>query len=100
MKIEIEYGYTVQSDPAGIQINLPVLLGPTLPVAAGKDIDYSNLAGQIQEAMKAWHDTYQPQGYNQQFNFDISLYSGINDSQMPLLRLRYLYLMLKDITGW
>lgn len=100
LKIGIEYQYTVQPDPGSIEINLPVLLGPTLQVSAGTGIDYNHLAGQLQEAMKAWNDKYQPQGYNQQFNFDISVYSGINDSQMPLLRLRYLYLMLKDITAW
>lgn len=100
LKIEIQYQYTVQPDPGSIAIDLPVLLGPTLPVAAGTGIDYSDLAGQLSDAIKTWKDTYQPQGYNQQFNFDISLYSGINDSQMPLLRLRYLYLMLKDITAW
>jgi hypothetical protein len=100
LKIEVGYQYTVQADPGSIAISLPVLLGPTLQVAAGKGIDYSKLAGELSDAIKTWKDTYQPQGYNQQFNFDISVYSGINDSQMPLLRLRYLYLMLRDITAW
>ncbi|MES2002874.1 MAG: hypothetical protein V4450_00030 [Bacteroidota bacterium] len=109
IKLGIGYNYTLTADTTSNVISLPSYITP--PVDFQIPADYQTTTGcsntptgnsfvcRSAYFIRKWFTDNDPSVNNAQFSFDLSVYSSLNDSQMPLVRIRNLYLMLTDISN-
>ena len=78
-------------------ITLPIIMAPPFDftIPDGKDAAGKPFPQSLAEAIKAWLDERHPSGKNGRFVFDISVYSSIGESKLPIYRLRNLRLGVK-----
>lgn len=109
IKLGVSYAYTLTVDPASPAITLPVYITP--PVDFHIPGDYTVTPGcadtpngasfvcQLAYYLAKWLTDADPVENNARFLFDLSIYSSLDTSQMPLVRIRDLYLLIANIGG-
>ncbi|HEX8231254.1 MAG TPA: LysM peptidoglycan-binding domain-containing protein [Chloroflexia bacterium] len=109
IKLEVLYSYALDNNPALPQVTLPVLLATPFTFTAPDD--YTVPAGgcpetyagdmpfvcKLASAMQNWFSTQQPQTNGAVFTFDISVFSSLTDTKLPLIRLRNVVLDVQYI---
>ncbi len=109
IKIEVTYSYKLADNTALSSIVLPVLLLPitTIPLPDAYEPeggscpkDYTSDSAfvcKLATAIEQWFDRNKPSIDQAKFHFDVALFSGLNETQLPLIRLRKVYLEEKNI---
>lgn len=87
-------------DARDLLATLPVVMGARFRVAPGTDITldrlsdlYDNLSGEL----IAWKALNQPNETQARYLFRVSIFSGVEGGNLPLLKVNHVSLMLKDI---
>ncbi len=112
IKIATAYSYNLQEDVEGLNTVIPISITTPYDFQIPADWDISGcppLAHDIQAdspfvcqltaLIENWFMTNRPSLNNAQFRFDISLFSGLSNTQLPVLRLRNIYLQ-EDVIKW
>jgi len=110
IKVGINYSYNIQEGIDSLRTEIPISLTTPLnfeipddwktdncPVNPGDITPQSAIVCQLAALIQLWFMNNQPVTTNAQFNLDISLFAGLSNTQLPVLRLRNLYLNEKDI---
>jgi LysM repeat protein len=101
IKMEVYYNYTLGTDPKSMVINLPVALLPPSIVDTATAFDLTkpdSFIYTLVNAMKNWFNTAHPVTTNANYLFDLSVYSNLKKGNLPMLRIRNLFLPVKDIS--
>jgi LysM repeat protein len=98
------YQFREAAEEENIEVNLPILLVAPfefeIPADWSMDCELKEpgFICKLSKAVKdGWYEKYKPSTAHGKFIFDISVYSSLSDSKLPVLRLRNLYLELSDI---
>ncbi|MGN6396191.1 MAG: LysM peptidoglycan-binding domain-containing protein [Mucilaginibacter sp.] len=110
IKFGINYSYNIQEGIDGLRTEIPVSITTPLtfdipadwdtslcPVDPDKITPDSTIVCQLTALIEKWFSVNNPVTTNAQFNLDISLFASLSATQLPVLRLRNLYLNEKDI---
>ena len=109
IKMEVTYSYKLANNNALSSIVLPILLLPVTsiplpgayePEGGSCPIDYSDDSAfvcKLATAIEQWFSRNKPSVDQAKFHFDIALFSELNETQLPLIRLRKVYLDEKDV---
>lgn len=109
IKIEVTYSYKLADKRALSSIVLPVLLLPvtTIPLPGAYEpeggscplayTEDSAFVCKLAVGIDQWFDRNKPNIHQAKFCFDVALFSELNETQLPLIRLRKVYLDEKDV---
>jgi len=114
IKLEADYGYTLQDREDGNEIMVPIAMVPFAEIQLPDDYDVSacvddsnsvfafdssaSFVCNLTNLLKNWLANRLPSRANGTFYFDISIFSTFNATQMPLFRMRDLFLRLDKLT--
>ena len=105
IKIGVNYSYNIQEDIDSLRAFIPISI--TTPYDFQIPADWqtnacpanpddispdSAFVCQLSALIQKWFTSNQPIITNAQFNLDVSLFAGLSNTQLPVLRLRNLYL--------
>ena len=110
IRVGATYSYDIRGglDTTGTQaamVTVPVLLFPPFQFNLSTDMG-SNCASApdprsfvygLGQAIRTWYSAYNPSPSGGVFTFDISVFAGLSNTNLPVLRVRDLYLNLADI---
>ena len=100
-QLDVTYTHTINTS-LDLAISLPVVLQPPWTVDVSKQAQGSDalaaMLDQLTRGIKTWADTHSPSATAGVFNFDLRIMSNLTAKPMPLLRLRALTLLRKNIT--
>ncbi len=104
------YSYNIQEGIDGLNTEIPISISTpfdfniptdwdvsTCPVSPDDITPTSPFVCQLAALIQKWFSDHDPNTTNAKFRFDISLFSGLSNTQLPILRLRNLYLNENDI---
>ncbi len=101
------YSYLLNPGEPGsepIDVSVPLMMSP--PFGFIIPTDWSTDCGEVQsfvcrlsEFVEAWFRANRPSTDGGRFVFDIAAFSSLNDSKLPVYRLRRLYLLVADIAN-
>jgi hypothetical protein len=108
VKLECSYGYRIQDNLDLPEIKLPILLAPPtifdIPgnESVANDFDINNAASFVSKlaaSIQTWFDENQPSdaNTNERFIFDVAVFSKIEESKLPIVRLRNVFLNRDDV---
>ncbi|WP_295793753.1 LysM domain-containing protein [Mucilaginibacter sp.] len=110
IKIGSSYVYDIQENIPGLSAEIPISISTpynfaipadwdnTLcPVLPGDITPESPFVCQLTALLQNWFAGNVPVTTNAKFRFDIELFSGLSNTQLPVLRIRNLYLEEKNI---
>jgi hypothetical protein len=110
IKFGINYSYNIQEGIDGLRTEIPISITTPLVFEIPADWDTSAcpvnpdditpesaIVCQLAALIEKWFAVNLPVTTDAQFNLDISLFASLSATQLPVLRLRNLYLNEKDI---
>ena len=110
IKFGINYSYNIQEGIDGLRTEIPISITTPLefeipadwntsacPVNPDDITPESAIVCQLAALIDKWFAVNQPVTTDAKFNMDISLFASLSATQLPVLRLRNLYLNEKDI---
>gem|GEM_PF-1507749 len=110
IKIATSYAYDLQEGVAGLTTEIPISISTpynfqipadwdiaSCPVPPGEVTPESPFVCQLTALIQKWFSMYSPVTNNAKFRFDISLFSGLTNTQLPVLRIRNIYLDEENI---
>jgi hypothetical protein len=108
IKMEVSYSYTLGEDAQSPAIVLPICLVPPTGINLNTDFDISGCVNggagtsfvcQLSNYIHSWYNNGLPVTTNAKFLVDVSVYSSVSkDNNLPLLRIRDMFLELKSIS--
>lgn len=103
IKLECQYAWQLRSGNSLPYVKLPVLLVPPYEfrVPAGWDLTNENsFVNQLARGIETWFSEYLPSddNVNERFLFDLSIFSKMEASKLPVLRLRNVFLEVDDVS--
>jgi hypothetical protein len=110
IRVGCSYGYDIRSvqDPnegQAMMVSVPVLLTPPFSFDLSSDVGQDctvapspeSFVYTLGQAIRAWFSGYGPSTNGGVFTFDISVFAGLSQTNLPVLRLRDLFLEYGDI---
>ena len=106
IRVSCSYGYDISggANPEPLIVTVPVLLFPPFPFdlsQLGTTCTSSPSSGTFVEslgqAIRTWFSGYNPSTAGGLFTFDISVFAGLSQTNLPVLRLRDLFLNYSDV---
>ncbi|MDF1866847.1 MAG: hypothetical protein P1U70_18585 [Saprospiraceae bacterium] len=102
IKLECSYAYQIQEGSGLPEIKLPILMAPPTDFSLPSDYDLndsSSFVSKLAANIQTWFDENQPadQNTNERFLFDVAVFSKIEASKMPIVRLRNVILNRDDV---
>jgi len=110
IKVGIGYSYNIQEGIDSLRTVIPISLTTPydLPIPGGWQTDAcpanpeditpdDAFVCQLAALVEKWFTANQPATANARFNLDISLFTGLSNTQLPILKLHNLYLDESDI---
>ncbi|HVW98212.1 MAG TPA: LysM peptidoglycan-binding domain-containing protein [Mucilaginibacter sp.] len=110
IKIGTSYSYNLQAGISSLNAEIPISLSTpydfkipadwdaaSCPLSPGDVTPESPFVCQLSAVLQTWFASNGPDVTDAKFKFDISLFSGLSNTQLPVLRLRNVYLLEKDI---
>jgi hypothetical protein len=101
INLAVGYEYSLRADENGDVIHLPILFIPPYDFDVPVDWDANSqdtFVSRLSLALTTWKSNYDPSEQNARFVFDLAIYSNLNDSIQPILRLTRLFLDISNIT--
>jgi hypothetical protein len=103
IKLECQYAYQLRSDGALPEVKLPVLLVPPYEFKIPGDWDLGNensFVNQLAKGIETWFKEHLPADDNvdERFLFDVSIFSKLEKSKLPILRLRNVFLEVDRVS--
>jgi LysM repeat protein len=105
LKIGTSYSYSLHDSDTGLRTEIPISITTPYtfnipadwditqcPVSPGGITPDSPFVCQITALIEKWFGLHQPVTGYAKFMFDISLFSGLSNTQLPVLRLRNIYI--------
>ena len=110
IRVECTYGYDIRSgqdtnEAQAVMVYVPVALalpfGFDLSTDVGQDCTVApapeSFVYTLGQAIRTWFSGYGPSTNGGVFTFDISVFAGLSQTNLPVLRLRDLFLEYRDI---
>lgn len=102
VKLECSYAYNIQKDSVLPEIKLPILMAPPTEFSIPADFDLNDstsFVSKLAANIQTWFDENQPadQNANERFLFDLAVFSKIESSKLPIVRLRNVFLNRDDV---
>ncbi len=103
IKLECGYAYQIKANSELPEIVLPILLAPPTDFSLPADLDDTDeqsFISKLATAIEAWFNQNQPADHNlnERFLLDVSIFSKVNDSKLPIVRLRNVFLYRDDVS--
>jgi len=106
IKLTCRYGYSIAGDTPLLQdelvASLPLLHSPEQAFDLARDWDPNrpeSYVNRLANALKAWFEKHQPATDGGRFQIDLSVFAALNQSNLPVLRLRDIRIGLKKSDG-
>jgi len=110
IKVDSRYNYSLQEADTSLRAEIPIGLTTPYNIKIPADLDISTcplspaditpssaFVCQITAMIQQWFTTNQPVTTDAKFTFDISLFAALSDTQLPVLRLRNIYIKENNI---
>lgn len=97
IKLVVNYSYALANS---IRVDIPVVLVPPMNLSIPTDCNPTNtdsFASHIATDIIAWVANNKPSKADAQIDFDLSIYSSLNHTKLPLARIRDLYAPVASI---
>lgn len=100
VKSAVSYSYTLNEDPDGLRIDIPISITTPYEFNIPADWNVSKCTGtspvtpqdsfvcQLAALLNSWFRNHQPITTNGKLQFDVSLFASLSDSQLPVLHIR------------
>lgn len=110
IKIGVQYTYDIQENQPGLQAALPICITTPYTFEIPKDWETTDcppdpleitpesaLVCQLTALIREWFGNNEPVKNNGRLLFDLSLFSSLSDSKLPVLRIRNIYLNINIV---
>lgn len=100
VKTAVSYSYTLNEDPDGLRVDIPISMTTPYSFNIPADWNVSNcpdaenvtpqdsFACQLSALLNTWFGNNRPLATNGKLQFDVSLFASLSDSQLPVLHIR------------
>lgn len=100
VKTAVNYSYTLNADPDGLRVDIPISMTTPYEFKIPADWDVSkcddtqhvtpqdSFICQLAALLNTWFKNHQPITTNGILQFDVSLFASLSDSQLPVLHIR------------
>ncbi len=105
IRLGASYGYGLQDSGEtsalvpDLEVTIPILLSMPTPISIVKLAPDSPFIKDVSDTIEFWFRTNAPSGLKESGKlwFDLSIYSSLSDSQLPVLRMRRLFLSTNQL---